>query len=457
MPTSLNQLSTGEFRNNLLLNRLNKDDKSKAVYDFSGGYNLIDFLATRNAPARRIDGDQGMFYKPLMGNNAVVAQVSSTSLSGSILTVNFSNPTFNNFRVQVVVSDGTAANNQGRVIAKGPGFVKLEVVNTGTWNTSLHFVPGTYCTALFVASGNIGSTGVESLYETPVYVSNQTSIVRESANIYRRDMVKTWVEFENGYWSTAQDYLTAQRFANALEYKALFGEYSQTANSSVGGTVNYSMGLRAAIRDPQRGGIYQPLSSAMGQGDFENWIGRMADRQALQHVNFTIMCGRGFLNAIQKFTTPFIQFAGSHNTFGGNEVKGYDVMTYSVNGITCDFILHPIFNNRDMWPAFSTVASLGQFTRMQYTAVALDLGMIDGVGGGALPAIEKVYYGDEEVVYEYLRGIAMGGGVPASAPAASSASGLPAVNDRDGISLQIYSDCAYDFMAYRMGWMEVVV
>ena len=457
MAITLNQLSTSEFRNNLLLNRLNKDDKSKAVYDFSGGYNLIDFLATRNAPARRTDGDQGVFYKPLMGNNAVVAQVASTSLVNGILQVNFTNPTYNSFRTQVVVSDGTAANNQGRVVDHGPGYIKLEVVNTTTWNTSLHFIPGTFATALFVASGNIGSTGVESLYEYPVYVQNQTSIVRESANIYRRDMVKTWVEFENGYWSTAQDFLTAQRFANALEYKALFGEYGQTLNSRVGGTVNYSMGLRAAIRDPQRGGIYQPLSSAMTQGDFENWIGRIADRQALQHVNMTILCGRGFLSQIQKFTTPMIQFSGVNNTFGGNEVKGFDVKTYSVNGITVDFMMHPIFNNRTMWPANSTISSLGQFTRMQYTAVALDLGMIDGVGGGALPAIEKVYYGDEEIVYEYLRGIAMGGGVPSSAPAASSAAGLPAVNDRDGISLQIYSDCAYDFMSYRMGWMEVVV
>ncbi len=456
MAISLNQLSTQEFRNNLLLNRLNKDDKSKAVYDYSGGYNLIDFLATRNAPSRRVDGDQGIFQKPLMGNNAVVAQVASNSVSGNVITVNFTNPNYNSFRSQVVCNDGTAANNQGRIISKGPGFVKMELVNTGSWDATLHFVAGSFCTALYNASGNIGSSGMESLYEYPVYVQNQTSITRETTRINRRDMVKTWVEFENGYWDTAQDYLTAQRFANNLEYKAIFGEYGQTLNSSIGGTVNYSMGLRAAIRDPQRGGIYQPLSSAMGQGDFESWIGRIADRQALQHVNLTIMCGRGFLKQIQNFTSSFIQFGGSQNTFGGAEVKGYDVKTYSVNGITADFIMHPIFNNRDMFPTQSTISSLGQFTRMQYTAYALDFGMIDGVGGGSLPAIEKVYFGPDEITYEYLRGIAMGGGVPASAPGASSAGSQP-VNDKDGIDLEIYSDCAYDFMAYRMGLMETVV
>ncbi len=457
MAISLNQLSTQEFRNNLLLNRLNKDDKSKAVYDFSGGYNLIDFLATRNAPSRRVDGDQGIFQKPLMGNNAVVAQVASNSVSGNIMTVTFTNPAYNSFRTQVVCNDGTAANNQGRVVSKGPGFVKMETTpGTGAWNAAIHFVAGSFCTALYNASGNIGSSGMESLYEYPVYVQNQTSIIRETTRINRRDMVKTWVEFENGYWDTAQDYLTAQRFANILEYKAIFGEYGQTLNSSIGGTVNYSMGLRAAIRDPQRGGVYQPLSSAMGQGDFENWISRIADRQALQHVDLSIMCGRGFLKQIQNFVSPFIQFAGKNNTFGGAEVKGYDVDMYAVNGIKVNLIMHPIFNNRDMFPTQSAISSLGQFTRMQYTAYALDFGMIDGVGGGSLPAIEKVYFGPDEITYEYLRGVAMGGGVPASAPAASSAGSQP-VNDKDGIDLEIYSDCAYDFMAYRMGLMEVVV
>lgn len=457
MAISINQLSTAEFRNNLLLNRLNQDDKSAAVYDFSGGYNLIDFLATRNAPSRRTDGDQGIFQKPLMGNNAVVAQVASTSLAAGILTVNFTNPAYNNFREQVVCSDGTAANNQGRIIQKGPGFVKMETTpGTGAWSTTLHFVPGSFCTALFNASGNIGSSGMESLYEFPTYVQNQTSIIRESARINRRDMVKTWVKFENGYWDTAQDYLTAQRFANMLEYKAIFGEYGQTLNSSIGGDVNYSMGLRAAIRDPQRGGIYQPLSSAMTQGDFESWIGRIADRQALQHVDLSLVVGRGFLKSVQNFTSPFIQFAGKNNTFGGAEVKGYDVDMYAVNGIKANLIMHPILNNRDMFPALSTISSLGQFTRMQYTAFALDFGMIDGVGSGSLPAIEKVYFGPEEITYEYLRGVAMGGGLPSSAPSASSAGTQP-VNDKDGISMEIYSDCAYDFMAYRMGMMETVI
>ncbi len=453
---SLNQLSTLEFQNNLVLNLLDKPDKSKTVYDFSGGYNLIDFLATRNTAARQINGLKGIFSKPLLGNNAVVAQVATNTLVGTNMRVTFTDPAYNAFRVQVVVSDGTAANNQGRIISKGPGFIVIEPVNV-TFAVASHFVAGTFATALFTASGNIGSTGVESLYEFPTYVSNQTSITRESSQIFRRDMAGTWVQFEGDYWWSAQDTATLKRFANAQEYRGLFSDYVTTANSSVGGEVNYSMGLRNAIRDPQRGGIYQPLSSAMTQADFESWIGRMADRQALAHTNFTVVCGRGFLKMIQGFTTPFIQFSGKNNTFGGQEVKGIDVMTYSVNGITVDFIMHPIFNNREMWPAFSSVSSLGAYTRMEYTAVALDLGMIDAIGGSAQPAIEKVYFGEQEIVYAYMAGIGMGGAVSSGAPKATVGGSLTPVTDRDSISLEIYSDCAYDFMPYRMGWLELVV
>src|SRR5438445_100115 len=115
-----NQLSTLDFENNLVLNSLNKDDKSKLVYDFSGGYNVLDFIITRGAKARQIVGLDGIFQKPIMGRSQVQAQVLSTALVGSNLQVNFTDPTYDNFRVTQVVSDTTAAMNQGRVISKGP-------------------------------------------------------------------------------------------------------------------------------------------------------------------------------------------------------------------------------------------------------------------------------------------------------------------------------------------------
>lgn len=455
MPT-LNQLSTLDFSNNLLLNQLNLEDKSSLVYDYSNGYNVIDFLVTRSAPVRKIDGPNGEFQKPIMGVSQVIAQVASTTLISPVrLRVNFTDPNYDLFRLSETVTDGTAGNNQGRVIEHGAGYIILEPAPPITaWNTSLHFLANTYATALFTSAANRGSVGMESLYEYPVYVKNQTSISRESVEIFRRDMSRTWPKYKGEYWASAQDALVMQRFARELEFKAIWSGYGTIQNSTIGGQVNYSMGLKSAIQNPIRGGVYKSLASAMTQKDFEDFIAAVADKQAASNVDLTLVMGRGALSRLQSFTSPYIQFAGKENTFGGETVKGLDVYKYNIAGIACNFVLAPVFNDRERFPQATTIAGLGSYTRLQYTIVALDTANYEAVGGGSLPAMEKVYFGEQEVVYEYIRGIGMGKGFTSSGPAATSGNFGP-VNDRDAISFQIYSDCAYDFMANRMGWLEL--
>lgn len=452
MPSTLNQVSQLDFQNNLVLNALNKDDKSASVYDLSGGYNVIDFLVTRGAPARSINGADGVFYKPIMGNSTPTAQISATStLSGSNLVVTFTDSSFDKFRLKEVIGDGTAAMNMGRVIAKQPGQVTIEPVSGGTLTTSM-FAAGAFAVSMFPASGVRFSSGMESLYEYPKFVKNQTSITRESLSLARRDMSKTWVEYAGGMWYTAQEPLTVKRFARNLERKAIWSKFGNTT-SSLEGNVAYSQGLREAILDSERGGVYMPLSGAMTQGQFESWIGRIADRQNSPKYKLTLGCGRGFLSWVQSFTTPYIQYTGRNNTFGGETVEGLDVYNYTINGVSVDLVMIPFFNDRDMFPAFSSVSGLSNFTRMQYTAIALDTNMYESVDGNMLPAMEKVYFGNEEVIYGYIPGLI---GSSLSGSTTLRTGNILATNDKDGVTMEIYSDCAYDFMSYRMGWAEIV-
>jgi hypothetical protein len=452
MPQTLNQLSTLDFENNLFLNALDKDDKSSAVYDLSGGYNVIDFLVTRGAPARSIDGADGKFYKPIMGSSTPTAQVASVSASGSNLIVTFSDPSFDKFRLKEVIGDGTANMNLGRVIAKSAGQVTIEPVAGGTLSSSLHFVAGTFATPMFIASGDRFSSGVESLYEYPKYVWNQTGITRESLQLARRDMSKTWVNFNGGMWHLAQEPLTMKRFARNLERKAIWSRLGNS-NSTLEGNVSYSQGLRESILDPERGGVYMPLSSSMTQGMFENWINRISDRKNSAKNKITLGVGRGFLNFVQSYTSPYIQAAGQSNTFGGASVDGLDVYHYAINGVSVDLVMIPFFNDRDMFPQVSSIAGLGNYTRMQYTAIALDTESYESVDGQMLPAMEKVYFGPEETIYGYVPGL-IGSSLGGSTTMRSG--NILATNDKDGVSLEIYSDCAYDFMSYRMGWAEVI-
>lgn len=449
MPSTLNQVSQLDFQNNLVLNALGKDDKAAAVYDLSGGYNVIDFLVTRGAPARSIDGADGVFYKPIMGSSTPTASILSVTGTNPMV-VTFSDPSFDKFRLKEVIGDGSAAMNMGRVIAKAPGQVTIEPVSGAT--TVSGFTAGSFAVSMFPASGTRFSSGMESLYEYPKYLKNQTSITRESLSLARRDMSKTWVEYAGGMWYTAQEPLTVKRFARNLERKAIWSKFGNTT-SSLEGNVAYSQGLREAILDSERGGVYMPLSGSMTQGQFESWIGRIADRKNSPRYSVTIGCGRGFLNWIQSYTSPYIQYAGRNNTFGGETVEGLDVYSYSINGVNVNLVMIPFFNDRDMFPAFSTVSGLGNFTRMQYTAIALDTDMYESVDGKMLPSMEKVYFGSEEVIYGYIPGL-IGSSLTGSTTLRTG--NILATNDKDGVTMEIYSDCAYDFMSYRMGWAEIV-
>lgn len=454
MPTP-NQFSNTDFQSNILLNALNKPDKSAAVYDLSGGYNVIDLLATRNRPAVQVVGNDGVFEKPLMGRSQIVQQVVSASVLGNgNLQVNWADPTFDLFRSTFVLTDGTAANNLGRVARHQPGFVELETgPGIAAWDTAKHFVAGTYALELFNASINRGSDGVESLYEYPDYVKNQTAVCRDNVQLFRRDMMSTYPQWAGKMWWSAQDKLMIERYARAMDFSALWNKFD-TKTAGSGGVVNYSMGIKAAIMDPIRGGIYLGLSNAPTRQQFEDWLGKIAQRQAVSHVEINLLVGRGAMSLIQGYYSQFIQFTGVNNTFGGSTVKGIDIKTASLNGLTVNFIMLPVLNDEEKFPQLSTIPGLSNYTRMSYTMIALDLNNYEAKGGSSLPALEKRYFGNDEMIYYYTPGII--GSNAKQADMFTTGNPFLAANSKDGVTFGMYSDICYDHIGYRSGWLELV-
>lgn len=457
MPTQ-NQISNLPFENYLVLNGLSMPDRSKFVYDLSGGYNVLDYIATRQAPARRIEGRDGKFEKPIMGVSVTQAVVASTQLNGSVLRVFFTDPTYDNFRLSTVVGNGTANDCMGTVIAHAPGYVDVVPAPPLTaWNTSLHFLANSYITEYFPASINRGSNALESQYEYPQYVINQTSIIRDNLQLFRRDLSKTWVAYDGtDIWGTAQDTIMMQRYARSLEYRGLFSYYGTTNDPD--GTRNFSMGLKASIKDPSRGGVYVASPSLMTEASFNNWINEIADRRNSGMTSMTFLVGRGFLSRVQSFASvrTSIQYTGKNNTFGGESVKGLDVYEYSVNGINCRFIMAPILNDRTRFPQLSTISGTGSLTRMSYTGICLDTDMYESRSGeGMLPAVEKVYFGEQETIVYYVPGVWGSNLQGYTGDKFTQGSITAAVNNNDAVTIGIYSDCAFDFMSYRSGWYEL--
>lgn len=452
MSTTKNQISNLNFQDNLVLNALNSPDKTQLVYDFSNGYNVLDMLMSkmRGKTATQVTGLDGLISKPIMGKSRIIAQVASTSLVGDKLKVVFVSPNAN-FRIKDTVIDSSVNQTMGRVITSTADYIVLEKIERA-WSTGTDFLAGTYAFVGWDASGNRGSGGKSSLYEYPQYVDNQTAILRETVEIFRRDMSKTYATFQGDFWYTAQDQLTVRRFARQQEQRDFFSKFGTISGSSVEGNVNFNGGLKWAITDPVRGGVYKPLTNVMTQGDFEDFIGQISDRKATTSNTIPLLVGRSALRQLQSFTSDFIKYAGKSNTFGGESVKGLDVYEYSVAGTNCKFIMAPILNDVDAYPQTSSIAGING-TRMQNTMIALDDSDFDAVGGGSLPAMERIYFGEEEYIYGYIPGLIGKGGTDPSNVLRSGTMSM--ADDKDGVSLQMYTDSGIDVIGQRMGWMEL--
>jgi len=73
-----NQISL-DWSKSVDLNDLNKPDRSEYIFDQSGGHNLLDYLITKNHPARQTMGKDGKFEVPIIGDTQRVQEVASTS------------------------------------------------------------------------------------------------------------------------------------------------------------------------------------------------------------------------------------------------------------------------------------------------------------------------------------------------------------------------------------------
>lgn len=453
MPTP-NQLSISNFQNNLVLNGLDMPDRIQMVWDISGQWNTLTWLTDRlsRQRSRQIVGLDGKFEKPIIGRNNVITAIAGNVLNGNgSLTVTFTDPTYNLFRLNRVVLDSN--NFEGRVISTSPGTVTIEPLgNPAVFVAATHFASG-FIKDGWDASINMGSTGSTPLYEYPDYVFNYTSISRGTTDWFRRNMNQTWVRTskDGKFWWSSIDVNAITQFAKDIEIKSWEGVRSQTTSLN-GGVVNQSGGLLWAIKDPVRGGVVKPMSNNPTKADLEDFIMEVAARQAVPNVKLIGLAGQGMMANIQtNMTQDFIIHSGTYNTFGGATVSGIDVREYQIAGVSLAIIPCTYFNDRERFPELSTIPGVIG-TKRGNDLVILDEGMFPVIGGGEAPALERCYFGDQDIVYGYLNGIGMqGGGAPLSMAGQTF---NQIVSNRDSVQFEIYSDCCpVDAIAQRMGYM----
>src|ERR1700748_2946620 len=107
---------------------LNKPDIQKFVRDYTGGYNVLNFLAEGVA-------------------QAVISSV--TTISSSVLQINFVDNTYPYFRNMDNVTNNGALNTRARVISPSnvPGYITIEALDDSQTLVASQWAANTYVTA----------------------------------------------------------------------------------------------------------------------------------------------------------------------------------------------------------------------------------------------------------------------------------------------------------------------
>lgn len=395
-------LITGNLGQNLYAATLNERNSFKMVHDLSNGYNKLATLASIlniNTGGTRIDTHDGKYEYSWDRRKEVITTIQNATLSGSNLVLTFHDPSYDAFRVKDLVMDSNE--KKGRVIATAPGTITIEPT-AYTFDTALHFTANQYVKVVTDLSGVRDSAGKTSLFSIPNTDYNYCQVTRDSLRLSRKDKIATLVHNGEKFWYSSAERDMLDRMFRADERTLIHGERFQY-NSPVEGLINGNGGLDWSIKN--RGGLYKPLTSKITRDVFHDILLEHQVRCA-NGGNSIIMTGSAALMAMNEdFTGDFIKYAGRTNTFGGEKVKGLSVEMYAIAGKEYPIIVNPALNDTEYYPETSSIPGV-RGTRMSNRFYLLDLSPIPVVGSAAkLPAIERIYWGQDETLYRVIPGM----------------------------------------------------
>jgi hypothetical protein len=446
------QTSPLNVADNLTIRSLSDRNDFRNVYDLSGGYNkfgmIVNILNMPFGGGKQFDTDR--YEKSVMGRGHVIAEVSAVVQSGNTVVITLSDPTYNSFRVGdvIVAADHSVS---GKVISASAGSLTVEATESTIAEMLLAFAPNAYVKVLGDSSPNFYSDGKSPLYEFPELIYNHSAVKRDTYMASRRENIASRVYYKDKFWGDAQLDLMVQRFLRQMEKQMLFSNRAQFT-SQVGGESDLNGGVRWSIMN--RGGEYLPLVSPLTQAQFDNFLANVWSRKASRTTPLTLFMGRGMMQHIQRtFTDGYIENAGSMNTFGGTEVKGIDVRTYSIAGVDVGFVELPVLNDTEFFPELTTIPGLSNPYRQQHTLFALDLDPIEVKGGGLAPAIEKIFRGPSEFYAGYIKGMA-----DAGVPTADNFKdySVDIVSSVDAHRCDVMADNGIDMIGKFSGMIELV-
>jgi hypothetical protein len=471
-----NQINRLDFRQNIQLAGLSQNNVPQAIYDISGGYPSILWLASvltmENQMAFQTDGNPAKistpfnstdwkYYTTTMDAGYVIAQVAqrnAVTVNGVAgLQLIFTDNTYNAFRPSNVVMSGTNyAATKGFVVNAVPGQITI-IPFEGAAFAGGDFAIGSNTKFLYNSGAVVGSRGVENLVQVPRQDFNYISTIRESWSWSMQNQYVNSQISQDGTWQNQGFTQTLRRFLAQIEVAGLT---SNRSASTINGQEHTTMGgLDWAVRN--RDGVYLGLTSQLTRATFERFLNDIRDRKAYTTSRRRMLyVGRAAYQRIAALYNDFVLQSGVLNTFGGEEVTGVNIKRVGIGGEEYDLVIGEWLNDGEFWPELSIV---NPGTRIRSNDIyLLDLDPIPSATGvGSLPAIEMFHWAknpNDPSTLPWYGGIIRGmTDAELNYSEAQSGNAQQVVTDFEGSSFQLMAKVGWNIASARfMGKIELL-
>lgn len=339
------------------------------------------------------------YRQTALGDVPLRATVLNTLVVGGNLVVTV-DPSISFFRVDALVH-GTSRLFQGRVISAAPGTFTIAPYGSAVIANLLASITiGEMVHAVGVTGPYRDSGPTTALYQFPDVEVNYLSIMREGHKWNRVDGHRARIEYKPGMpWMHSDVTAMLQRYLHDYAWKAMFQtpHYSPSTDMAEFGGIDWS------IRN--RGGVIFQFAALPTESQWLDWLYTVNDRKlnGPGGKRKRMFMGRRLYSHITRnFSAGTIQQDTQAPRSGSIDTNA---RYYTVGGVDVE-----LYHEVDIFqePRFDNVPTAGigmQGMKKEWSCYFIDQDPIPVVGGGSVPAIEKIHFGESPLYIGQAHGI----------------------------------------------------
>lgn len=366
--------------------------------DFQKFENIVEVVSKGKTNMAVTENGSRKLKLPYLPPNIIAATCATrTSISGTVLKLTFTETNYDgfiNYR-SVKASNGTL----GLVKDHGQGYVVLELLYSQSGDAtfqSADFAAGTeFAERQDVSPGVTESR--ENTTETPLLNYNVIQQQRYSFEVTRENVSRRTAVMVDGqpYWQHAGFDLWMRNAKSIMNVGYWDAPMVDRQDQWVSGGVEWQIANQGGEVMGYQGDMYSALIN----------IAKLAKAKGLDVEEYLVPIGYTAFTSFQESVSnnTNVKYAGTSNTFGGNDVKGINAKVFNCLDIDFKLVSWPLFNSSQMNP--SGVSSITGASKASSNAVFIDTREVYTIGYGKQGFISKYSYGPDSYNMAIIEGM----------------------------------------------------